>query len=233
MCKCNWFSMVLEVLTFFIFWSWVLSLYVPVSLGWLLRKNAKRLCGYCEQSCLHWVIQLMSSLILATPTPQGSKTFLLPTLSESWKLPHYSFPWVKALEVADNYLNTLWEGGKLIYYLFKNPLKCNDLGSHLVRHCGNGTDVRFYKAVDVKVCEHVISIQVVPERDPWAAGIWMRTLEVISITSYIQNYLCSLSYSLRESFETLEAKDLSARVSYFTFCEAEESYRTMYMRALS
>lgn len=136
--------MVLKVLTFFIFWSWVLGLYIPIGSVGLLRKSANRLCVYCEQSCLHWVvIQLTSSLILATPTPQGSKTFLLLTLSESWKLPYYSFPWVKALEVTDNYLNTLWEGGKLIYYLFKNFPKSNELDSHLVRHCGTGTDVWF------------------------------------------------------------------------------------------
>lgn len=149
------------------------------------------LWGYCEQSCLHRVIQLISSPIFATPTPQGSKTFLPLALSESWKLPHYSFPWVKALEDADNYLNTLWEGGELMHYLLKNSLKSNELGNHLVRKYENGTvwDVRLYKSVDVKVCEHVISMQIGPKRDPWAAGIWIRTLEV-------ERKLVNLYYSL-------------------------------------
>lgn len=44
--------------------------------------------------------------------------------------------------------------------------------------------------------------------------------------------LCHM-YSLGESVETLEAEDLSFRVGYFTFCEAEESYKTLYMKALS
>ena len=60
-----------------------------------------------------------------------------------------------------------------MHYLLKNSLKSNELGNHLVRKYENGTvwDVRLYKSVDVKVCEHVISMQIGPKRDPWAAGI--------------------------------------------------------------
>lgn len=86
--------------------------------------------------------------------------------------------------------------------------------------------MNFHDSVNVKVCERVISMAAVLRRVPCAAANQNESVEREDESGSLcaTNYPCSLCYGLGETVETLEADDLDPIVSYFTFCEAEESY---------
>lgn len=49
------------------------------------------------------------------------------------------------------------------------PLKSNELGSHLLRHCGNGKEVRFHEMANVKFVNTSFPWKLL-ESDPWTTG---------------------------------------------------------------
>lgn len=49
------------------------------------------------------------------------------------------------------------------------PLKANELGIHLLRHCGNGIEVRFHEMANVKFVNMSFPWKLL-DRDPWTSG---------------------------------------------------------------
>ena len=93
-------------------------LYTPVTLGWLFRVLSCRVVWAKLPTQGDSAHDKPKTCYSHTPWFKN----IFPTRpAKGWKLPHYSFPWVEALEVAGNYLNTPWEGGKLIITYLKIP----------------------------------------------------------------------------------------------------------------